>query len=459
MSELKKTGSLLSTPIGEVRRKKILLSPPFLIFAGFAAAVLLGTVLLMMPFATADGIPASLEDALFTAVSAVCVTGLVVRDTATYWSLFGQGTILVLIQIGGLGVVTTAAAFSMLAGRRLSIITRSAMQNAVSAPEMGGIVRLTRFILKGTFFVETAGALILMPGFVRSYGLEGIWKSVFHSISAFCNAGFDLMGNRTGQYSSLTRYSSDPMVTVPVMLLIIIGGIGFLTWTDITVHRLDFPRYSMQSKVILISTALLIIIPSVYFYFTDFVGMPARERVLCSLFQAVTPRTAGFNTADLTRMSGSSKTVMTGLMLIGGSPGSTAGGMKTTTFVLMMANVVATFRRKENISFFGRRVDDTVFKDAAAIFIMYIVLFLAGAAVINAAEGIPLSDCLFETASAVGTVGLTMGITPGLGSFSRGVLMALMFTGRVGGLTMVYAFLPSYGRVISKLPQENITVG
>ena len=430
-----------------------------IIILGFAAVILIGALLLMLPVSSKAGIITPFNEALFTSTSAVCVTGLVVQDTATYWSWFGQGIILILIQIGGLGVITIAVSFALLSGRKISLMQRSVMQEAISAPKVGGIVRLTGFVLKGTFLIEFIAALIMMPVFVKDFGAKGIWMAIFHSISAFCNAGFDLMGTENVKYASLTYYVSHPLINITIMLLIIIGGIGFLTWEDILKNKYRIKSYRMQTKVILTTSLILILFPAVFFFFREFANMPIQERVLSSLFQAVTPRTAGFNTADLTMMTEAGLGIIIALMLVGGSPGSTAGGMKTTTLAVLIANTLASFRRKEDAQMFGRRLEDSAVKNAATIFMMYIVFFFGGAIVISAVEGLPFSTCLFETASAIGTVGLTLGITPGLGVVSQIILMILMFLGRVGGLTLIYAALSGSGKKISKLPQEKITVG
>ena len=430
-----------------------------IIILGFAGVILVGALLLMLPISTKSGVVTPFNQALFTSTSAVCVTGLVVQDTATYWSAFGQSVILVLIQIGGLGVITVAASFALLSGRKITLMQRSTMQEAISAPKVGGIVRLTFFVLKVTFLLELIGALIMMPTFIHDFGAKGIWMSFFHSISAFCNAGFDIMGTEGAKFASLTSYAANPVINITVMALIIIGGIGFLTWEDIVTNKYHFKKYRMQSKVILVTSATLILIPAIFFFFADFAGLPMKERVLGSLFQAVTPRTAGFNTADLTLMTGAGQAIIIVLMLIGGSPGSTAGGMKTTTFAVLLATAFSTFRRKEDTQIFKRRVDHSIVRNAATILMMYIVLFFGGAIVISVAEGLPFGNCLYETASAIGTVGLTLGITPQLGMLSQCVLMLLMFFGRVGGLTLIYAALSGSGKKLSKLPQERITVG
>ena len=413
----------------------------------------------MLPVSSKAGIITPFNEALFTSTSAVCVTGLVVQDTATYWSLFGQGIILVLIQIGGLGVITIAVSFALLSGRKISLMQRSVMQEAISAPKVGGIVRLTGFVLKGTFLVEFTAAFIMMPVFVKDFGAKGIWMAIFHSISAFCNAGFDLMGTENVKYASLTSYVSHPLINITIMLLIIIGGIGFLTWEDILKNKYRIKSYRMQTKVILTTSLLLILFPAFFFFFRDFADMPMQERIFSSLFQAVTPRTAGFNTADLTMMTEDGLGIVIALMLIGGSPGSTAGGMKTTTLAVLIANTWACFRRNEDAQMFGRRIENSTVKNAATIFMMYIVFFFGGAIVISAVEDLSFSTCLFETASAIGTVGLTLGITPGLGVISQIILMILMFLGRVGGLTLIYAALSGSDKKISKLPQEKMTVG
>ena len=435
------------------------LSSSQIIILGFAAMILLGSFLLMLPFSTQDGKGATFADAIFTATSAVCVTGLIVRDTATYWSAFGQTVLIALIQIGGMGVVTVAIAISTLSGRQISLKQRSTMQEAISAHKVGGIVRLTGFIIKMTVFFELLGAVLLMPTFCREFGLgKGIWYAVFHAISAFCNAGFDLMGVKT-PYSSLTGFADNPAVSLTVMALIVIGGIGFVTWEDVKTHKLHIRKYRMQSKVILMTTGLLIALPTVFFFLYEFQNAPLGERILLSLFQAITPRTAGFNTADLTKMSEVGTAITIALMLVGGSPGSTAGGMKTTTLAVMLSTAISVFRRKEHTHFFGRRIQDETIRNAATIFMMYLVLFLTGGCIISMAEGLPLLTCLFETASAVGTVGLTLGITPGLRPVSRVILILLMFIGRVGGLTLIFSALSSKRGNTARLPQEKLTVG
>ena len=443
----------------EIIHQKHRLSSFQIIISGFVGVILLGALLLMLPVSTTEGCITPFNETLFTATSAVCVTGLVVQDTGSYWSGFGQAVILALIQIGGLGVVTVAASFALLSGRKISLMQRSTMQDAISAPKVGGVVRLTQFILRGTFLIELLGAAAMLPVFCRDYGWRGIWMAVFHSISAFCNAGFDILGTENNLYPSLTGYTGSPIINITIMLLIVIGGIGFLTWDDICEHKWHFHRYRVQSKVILAITGFLIVVPAAFFFFEDFSALPTGTQLLVSFFQSVTTRTAGFNTVALSAMSGASKGIMILLMLIGGAPGSTAGGMKTTTLGVLLANAVATFRQRDNAQFFKRRIDCNTVKTASTILTMYLTLFFGGGIFISVYEHLPLADCLYETSSAVGTVGLTLGITPQLHIPSQIVLIILMYLGRVGGLTLIYATLSGKKAGNAKLPQEKITVG
>ena len=440
-------------------RKRKKLSSPQIILLGFGAVILLGSLLLMLPFATRDGRGAPLSDALFTATSAVCVTGLVVRDTATYWSGFGQGVLLALIQVGGMGVVTFAVLLGLTTGQKISLKQRGLMQDAISAHRLGGILRLTGFILTMTAAFELTGAALLSLVFCREFGFwRGLWYGLFHGVSAFCNAGFDLMGVRA-PYSSLTSFVSHPAVNLVIMLLIVTGGIGFLTWDDIRTNRLRFRRYRMQTKVVLVTSALLLVLPAAYFFCFEFQGLPPAERAWGAAFQSVTARTAGFNTIDFNALSEGGVGVMILLMLTGGAPGSTAGGMKVTTLAVMISTAFAAFRRRGDTHFFGRRVETGAVRNAATILLMYLALFFTGGLIINLTEGFPMLPCLFETASAVGTVGLSLGITPKLGILSKLILILLMFWGRVGGLTLIFAALSGTRKTASKLPQEKITVG
>ena len=430
-----------------------------IVVLGFACMIALGTMILMLPVSSADGIWTPFIDALFTAVTSVCVTGLVVRDTGTYWSEFGHVIILILVQAGGLGVVTLSASFSMISGKKIGLSQRSMMAESVASPKLSGIVRLTGFIIKTALCIELIGAALMMPVFCRDFGLlKGIWMAVFHSVSAFCNAGLDLLGDR-GAFSSLTSYAYEPLINIPIMLLIIAGGIGFLTWDDIYRNRHHISRYRMQSKVILSYSLALIFIPAILFFFLEFQDIPAGKRILVSLFQSVTTRTAGFNTADLSSMRESGQFLMILLMLVGGSPGSTAGGIKTTTLAVLISCATAVFARKDSPEMFKRRIIPDIVATAIAILFMYTSLGILCAMTLSILESLPLIPCLFEAISALATVGLSFGITPTLSVPSKLILITFMFIGRVGGLTIIYATMSGYRIRCGKFPQEKISVG
>ena len=440
------------------------LTPARIIIFGFLALILFGALLLTLPVSTRDGLGASFEDALFTATSATCVTGLVVQDTYTYWSPFGQAVVLALIQIGGMGVVTMALAIFTITGRRIGLKQRVVMQETVSAPHVGGMVRLVGFIVRGTLLVEGAGAVVLALRFCPQFGFgKGLWFAVFHSVSAFCNAGFDLMGE-SGAFSSLVHYSAAPLVNIAIMALITIGGIGFFVWDDLLQNGLHFRRYRLQTKLVLVTSGLLIVLPAAYLYFVEFshpqwAGLSAGERVLAALFQSVTTRTAGFNTIDQTALSGPALMLCTLTMLVGGSPGSTAGGFKTTSLAVLVLCVASVLRQRDSIQVFSRRFPPVVLRHTATLVTLYAGLFLAGAMAICEWDGVPLSAALYETASAIATVGLTVGITPGLGLASHLVLVFLMYFGRVGGLTLLYAVAGAHPAPHGTLPEEKVNVG
>ncbi len=431
-----------------------------IIILAFACVILLGGILLMLPVSSAAGLWTPFSEALFTSTSAVCVTGLVVHDTMTYWSVFGKTVILLLIQTGGMGVVTLSAMVLSVTGHKLGLVQRTLIQDSIGSEHMGGLVRMVRFIVKIMLTVEGIGACILATVFVPLYGpLKGAAFSVFHSVSAFCNAGFDLMGEQ-GEYSSLTGFAANPVVTLTISLLIILGGIGFFTWKDFIDHGLKFRRYRMQTKAILVMTAALLLLPAIYLFMAEYGNLPLGERLLAAIFQAVTPRTAGFNTTDLTQMSGTGQAVTVILMLIGGAPGSTAGGMKVTTIFVILATCASVFGGEEECSGFGRSIDNKVISQSMALMTIYMTLFLVSGAVICSLEQQPLHICLFESASAIGTVGLTLGITPTLGLISKIILIALMFLGRTGGLTIAWALFKIQGPSVNrKYPKGNIAVG
>lgn len=430
-----------------------------MIILSFVLMILTGAVLLCLPWASAGGEKVSFLDALFTSTSAACVTGLVVFDTATKWTVFGRIVILLLIQIGGLGVVTMAAAVLTLTGTQIGLLPRLAVQDAVSAPELGSVVKFMKFLIIATFCIEGIGALCLLPVFAGRLGLQkGLGYAVFHSVSAFCNAGFDLMGTQE-PFSSLTSFSSSLAVNVVIMVLIILGGLGFLTWSDLLNSRFRFKRLRLQTKIILVSTATLIFLPALFFYFIEFRNCSGIERLLLSLFQSVTPRTAGFNTADYASMSDSSLLITIMLMMVGGAPGSTAGGMKVTTMAVLFLASGAFLRRQDNVNCFRRRIEKEAIQNAMALLTIYIFLLLAGSIVLSSIEGLPILNSMFECASALGTVGLTTGITTGLSALSRAILISFMFFGRIGGLTLGYAFASTIHVNCGMMPVEKVSVG
>lgn len=429
------------------------------ISVGFFSVMFIGAILLTLPFSSATGETTPFLNALFTSASATCVTGLVVYDTATHWSMFGQFVILLLIQIGGLGVISFTGYILLLFGRKIGLDERNKMQTAISAPTLQGIVKMTIFILKVTAFMEGICAVLLSFRFIPDFGfVKGIWYGIFHSVSAFCNAGFDLMGVRS-PFSSLTGYSGSILVNLVIVTLIVVGGIGFTTWSDVKQYKQHFHKYRLQTKIVLITTAILIGVPTLYFFIFEFKDAPLTERILCSLFQAVTPRTAGFNTADLNALNEPGQLLIILLMLIGGASGSTAGGMKITTIAVLMMSVISVFYQRADVECFNRRIDSSNVQTAAAVLMIYVTAFLFGGIFICIADGVSLMAALFEAASAIATVGLTLGITPGLCTGSKIVLIIMMYLGRVGGLTFAYATINRLGKTPGKLPREDIAIG
>ncbi len=436
-----------------------------IIVYGYLLIILCGALLLSLPVSSQAGTFTPFLDALFTATSATCVTGLVVFDTATYWSTFGHVVLLALIQIGGMGFITMAIMVSVVSGRRIGLKSRSLMQESIAAPQMGGIVRLTRFVFTVTIAVELLGAVLLAARFIPIFGLaKGLWYGVFHSISAFCNAGFDLMGTYSGEFSSLTAFAGDVVVNLTIMALIVFGGLGFFVWENLWLHRRDKKHFSLQTKIVLLATAFLIFVPAVLIFVFQHGLLGDRTlgrgtQALAALFQSVTTRTAGFNSVGLDSLAPSSQMLMILLMLIGGSPGSTAGGIKTTTVVVLLLCVRASLRRENELECFGRRVDSGILKSAVTIAASYLILCVSGAMALSHMDGIPMMSAMFETASAVATVGLTLGVTPTLGAASHVILMFLMFFGRVGCLTLLYAIVENQMHSLSRMPLEKIAVG
>ena len=435
-----------------------------IILLGYCFIILLGTVLLRLPAAVRDGSEQSVLTAFFTATSSTCVTGLVRADTCTNWTLFGQAVILVLIQTGGIGFMTICISALSLTKKNIGLASRSLMQNSISAPQLGGIVRMTKFISLGTLLIEGIGALLLAFYFCPLLGLgRGIWSSVFHSISAFCNAGFDLMGIQ-GEYSSLTSVVGNWYVNLIIMLLIVIGGLGFFVWRNLLDSKFQYKKMLLHTRIVMFVTAFLILGGALLLFLTEHGGdayhdKSLSEQIAASFFQSVSARTAGFNTVELARMTEAGRFILICLMMIGGSAGSTAGGIKTTTFAVLMLSIITTFRHRKSVEAFGRRMEDGIARTASCVFMMYLLLSCGGAVLISRIEGIAFLDALFETVSAIATVGLSVGLTPTLGIMSCLILCFLMIFGRVGSMTMLLAFSSNKNIKISSLPLEKVQIG
>jgi trk system potassium uptake protein TrkH len=435
-----------------------------MIALGYFLVIMVGTLLLMLPVANYNNMSPGFINALFTATSATCVTGLVIFDTYTQWTIFGELVILTLIQIGGLGFMTIITLFSFFLKRKIGLKERGLLKESVSTMYIGGVVRLTRKILLGTLLFEGAGAILLSIRFVPKMGwAEGIYNGIFHSVSAFCNAGFDIMG-KYGEYSSLTTFSGDAVVNLTIMALIIIGGIGFLVWDDLSKSKFHFRRYQLHTKIVLSTTVILIAVGALCFYVSEkdnlLSEMPMSEKILASLFASVTPRTAGFNTVDMAKISPAAKLLTMVLMFIGGSPGSTAGGIKTTTLAVVMISLWSSLRNMKSENVFGRRLEENALKKASAVITVNLVLVLSAAFLISATNvNFYLSDVLFEVLSAIGTVGLTIGITSKLNSFAHIILALLMYSGRVGSLSFALVFTEHKIPSTIQNPTEKINIG
>ena len=430
---------------------------------GFLGIILIGSLLLMLPISSKTGETSSFLNCLFTATSASCVTGLVAYDTWSHWSLFGQLVILAMIQIGGLGFVTIGVFLSIVLRRKIGLKERGLMQESVNTLEIGGVVRLAQKIIVGTAIFEGTGAVLLAIRFIPQFGLvRGIYYGIFHSVSAFCNAGFDLMGCQ-GPYSSLVNYYNDWLVNLVVMSLIVIGGIGFIVWEDLNRHGLHFHRYMLHTKIVLLTTFVLLFGSAWLFYQFEknhlLVGMDTSGKILTSLFSSVTARTAGFNTVDTGALTDASKMLTVILMFIGGSPGSTAGGVKTTTIIVMYLHLWSSIQRTYGVNAFGRRLEYDVLKRASAIFMVNLTLALGASLFIMATQQFPVMDVLFESFSASGTVGMTTGITRDLNSWSRLVIAFLMYCGRVGSLSFALSFTQHKKVARVQQPVGRITIG
>lgn len=429
---------------------------------GFFIIILIGAIILSLPISISNNKKISFLDAMFTATSAVCVTGLIAVDTGTYWTAFGKFVIISLIQVGGLGFMTLSTLGVIIMGKKISFSERLLIKESINSGKLSGVVKLSKNIVLIALSIELIGALLLSFVFIPERGfLVGIAYSLFHSISAFCNAGFDIFGN----FSSLTMYKTDYLINIVIMMLIILGGLGFATMIDIK-EKKKFKRFSLHTKIVCITTALLILIPTVIFFIIEFnnpktIGdLNIADKILVSLFQIVSPRTAGFNTINLADMKDGTKFLTIVLMFIGGSPASTAGGFKTTTFAIIIIAVISLIKEREHIEAFGRTISYKILNKALIILCIGFFLIFTGTMILSIAnQQFDFLTILYEVTSAYGTVGLTLGITTQIDAISKIVLMIIMFLGRVGSLTILYAFITNTNNCKYLYPKEDITVG
>ena len=446
-------------------KKHSRMSAQGVIALGFAAIIAAVTLLLMLPASSSTYTLTDPLTALFTATSAVCVTGLVVVDTATHWSLFGRCVILIAIQIGGLGVMTVISLAALMMKRRIGLRQRTLLVESVATLHIGGIVRLVRRALYGTMLLELLGALLLAVRFVPLLGPgRGLFYAVFHAVSAFCNAGFDLMGAVSGPFSSLESFVSDPLVNLVAVSLVLLGGLGFFVWDDLIENQFRFRRLQLHTRVVLTITPVIVLVPACLFFCFEggasMAGMDMKTRVLASLFSAVTPRTAGFDTVPTAELSPAGSLLTILLMLTGGNPGSTAGGAKTTTMLVLLLLAVSILRREEDIRLFGRRLPEDLMRRACSIVIVYVTLALLATLAICAAQPeLALKDVIIEVFSAINTVGMSTGVTRQLGTFARLIIILLMYAGRLGSLTFALLIARHPSPSPLRCPQERILIG
>ena len=443
-------------------KTKLRMTPARLIAVGFLMAIFAGAGLLCLPFA-AKGESAGFLEALFTSTSATCVTGLIVRDTFTGWTGFGQAVILTLIQLGGLGFMTVITLVSYALGKRLGLYDRKVLMQSAGNITLAGVGGLVRRIIPFAFVIEGVGAVLLSLRFIPEFGWgKGIWYSVFHAISAFCNAGFDLMGVKT-PFSSMTDYVADPVVSLTLAGLIIVGGLGFLVWRDISQNGLKWSKYQLHTKLVLATTSILLLGGTALFLLLEWnasmMGMSFGEKLLAAFFQSATTRTAGFNTLELTALSEGGTMLSNVLMLIGGSPGSTAGGIKTTTVAVLVLSTLASARGKSRVHVFRYAIDRDTIRQACSIVVIYLSLTFASMILLCATDPITLKQASFEICSAVATVGLTLGITPTLSVTGKLLLILLMYAGRIGGLTFVLLFGEKRSEAPIDRPNGKLLIG
>lgn len=452
--------------MSENKFKKYLykLSYTKIVAGGYFLLLIIGTFLLMLPAASKSGEWTAFPDALTTATSASCVTGLIVFDTFTHWSLFGQAVLLVLIQIGGLGYMTIITLFSVLIGRKIGIRERGLLKESTNALQMGGLIALAKKVIIGTVLFEFVGAVILALRFMTVFSVKrSIYYGIFHSVSAFCNAGFDLMG-AIEPYGSMTYFSSDPIVLFTLSVLIFTGGIGFVVWNDFCVNKFKLHKYKLHSKIALFTSLFLIFSGAVMIFILEFNntldGMSIFDKISNAFFASVSTRTAGFNSIDMASMSPSSYLIHIIFMLIGGSSGSTAGGMKTTTIAVLIIAAWANMRNAKHVNIFGRRLESDIIRKAMTVAMIYFVLTVTASILIGLSNpGFSLSEILFEVSSAIGTVGLSCGVMGRINMFGQIIMTLLMYCGRVGSMSFAMIFTEVKAPSHIKMPSEKIIIG
>lgn len=438
---------------------KFELNPPRVLALGFASLILLGGILLNLPIATQNGQSIGLINAIFTSASAVCVTGLVVVNTGLYWSLFGQIVIIILIQMGGLGFMTMATIVALILGKKITLKERLIIKEQLNQETMSGLVKLTKYVILSTFLIEGIGALLLSIRFIPLYGwVKGIWFSVFHAISAFCNAGFDITGD------SLVPFVGDYIINLTIAGLIILGGLGFSVYIDISKNK-NLKKLHLHSKLVLSITGILLLIGMALFFLIEFgnpialKGLSLSEKLLASFFQSTVTRTAGFNSVNISVIRDTSAFLFIILMFIGGSPGSTAGGIKTTTIGVLALTTIALIKGDRDVVAFKRRISDDVINKSLSIVMIGLLLIIVVSFILTITESGIFLDLLFETTSAFATVGLSRGVTPNLTNIGKTIIMLTMYAGRVGPLTMAFAFGQKKKHKKYRYSEGNIIVG
>lgn len=438
---------------------KITSNPPLYLTLGFAILILTGGCILSLPIFTRSGEPTNLIDSIFVAASASCVTGLTTVNTAEHWNSYGHLLILFLIQIGGLGVMTLATLFPLLLRKKIGLKSRQILKEQLNIDTLQGIMKLFKYVLVFTFFIEFLGAFFLSLRFVPIFGIaKGLWYSIFHSISAFCNAGFDLLGD------SIYPYRNDNLVNITLMSLIVIGGLGFMVTAEIFRKR-SFKKLSTHAKLVLIISGFLIVIGTLAFYLIERQagGVLYKEgfknSIMQSAFQSVSARTAGFYSVKLNQMHDTSVLLLIVLMFIGGSPGSTAGGLKTTTFGVLVLSTISIFKEEDEVTIFNKHIDSKTIRKALAIIMVYLGLIFLVIFILSLSENFKVLDIAYEVASAFGTVGASRGITGDFSNVGKIMITLSMYLGRIGPMTMAYSIgLKSKTKYI-RFPEANISIG